>query len=290
MRSIWLIALFLISFQLTAQHKVGVRAGLNYSSYNGPLEMNESYGVSSGFHFGVNYTYILPSKIGLRAELLYIQRGTKQSYQTDEGYYIINPIIPSNLESFVEIGKVDMDLDISSAFLSIPLTVNYRLTKGIEIFGGASIDFMVGPTAKGKVDFESNERSEDIRFIQSLDHNYGSDFAGEYNDFSQSNVIIRVDGELVTIPKVIGAYYNHTAAERERGDRLNAFNTHLIGGVNYFLNSGFYIGARYEYGLLDTTNDNADISLVSLDEEDNYIYREDFDQPFTISISFGFRF
>jgi len=233
---------------------------------------------------------LLPNKIGFRGEVLYIQRGTKQNYLGDS-YYIINPIDPSTAESFVEYGSVDYQLNISTAYLSIPLTVQYRANRRWELFAGASLDFLIGPSGKGRVDFDSTVRPEDIRFIQSLDHNYGSDLAGEFNSSSrQSNIIIRVDGELVTIPKVIGGYYNFSAEQRARGDRLNGFNSHLIGGVNYFINTGFYIGIRYEYGLLDMTNDAVDVSLGELDADDNYIYRDDVDKPYTISVSFGFRF
>jgi len=277
-----------LALPVFGQHKVGVRAGLNYSKFNGPLEVNESYGVSNGFHFGINYTYILPSNVGFRAELLYIQRGTKQSYN-GETYYIIRPI-SGNVGEFVEEGMLDYNIDISTAYLSIPLTVQWKFNRRFEVFAGASLDFLVGPSGKGRADFTSTLRDDEILFIQSHDHSYGSDEAGEYNSFLNTNITILVDGEPVIIPKVVGAYYNFSASEREMGDRLNSFNAHILGGLNYFINSSFYIGARYEYGLLDMTNDAVDYSLGELDEDDNYIFRSDTDKPYSISVSFGFRF
>ena len=274
---------------MLAQHKVGVRAGLNYSKFQGPLEVNESFTVSNGFHFGINYTYVLPSKVGFRAELLYIQRGTQQNYK-GETYYIINPISPAGLASFVEYGDLDYNLNISTSYLSIPLTVQYKFHKKFEIFAGASLDFLVGPSGRGKADFTSSSRPDDIRFIESQDHRYGSDIQGEYNTFSRNNITIRVDDELVTIPKIVGGYYNFSAEQRAMGDRLTKFNSHIIGGLNYFINPSFYVGVRYEYGLLDMTNDAVDVSLGELDENDDFIFREDFDRPYSISVSFGFRF
>ena len=272
-----------------AQHRVGVRAGLNYSKFNGPLELNEKYSITNGFHFGINYTYEMTSSLGFRAEILYSQRGTEQNYE-GETYKIINPINPGAFESFVEIGDTKLDLKVSNAYLSIPFTVQYRINRKFEIFGGASLDFIVGPSARGKVDFVSSTRGDQVRYIQSYDHRYNSDVAGEYNTFIQNNPIIIVDGENVTVPKVVGAYYNFTVEQTEKGGRINGFDSHLIGGVNYFINRGFYFGARVEYGLLDVTNNDVDYSLNELDEDDNYIFRDDVDKSFNLSFSFGFRF
>ena len=45
------------TIMMAQSFNIGVRAGLNYSTFKGPLEesINEDYGVSSGFHFGLNY-------------------------------------------------------------------------------------------------------------------------------------------------------------------------------------------------------------------------------------------
>lgn len=292
MKNLILLGFLFICFPLVSQHKVGVRAGVNYSTFSGPLEMGESYGMSNGIHFGINYTYEMPNNFGFRAELLYIQRGSKQKYQDADSmsYFIIDPIAPGSLETFVETGSKKLDLNITTGYFSIPLTVHYRVRRRFELFAGASLDFLVGPSARGKVDFTSKERPGQIRFIQSLDHRYGSDDEGDFNTFNNENIIILVDGEQVTIPKIIGAYYDFTEEQRDQGDRLNAFNIHLIGGLNYFINSGFYIGARYEYGLFDMTNNAVDYSLAELDEDDNYIFRDDKDIPISISVSFGFKF
>lgn len=286
-----LILLFLMCFSVSlfSQHKVGVRTGLNYSKYSGPLEPGESYGISNGFHFGISYMYKLPDfPIGFKGELLYTQRGSKQNFLDSLSYLIIDPIAPANLETFIETGKKDLEMDITAGYLSIPLTVHYKPIKKFEFLAGASLDFLVGPSARGNVEFVSKDRPDEIRFIQSLDHGYGSDGAGEYNTFNNENIIILVDGEQVTVPKIIGAYYDFTTEQRQRGNRLNGFNAHLIGGLNYFVNGQFYIGARYEYGLLDVTNNAVDYSLSELDNNSEFIFRDDSDKPYTISISIGF--
>lgn len=274
-----------------AQHRVGVRAGLNYSKFNGPLEANESYNITGGFHFGISYTYEFNSKFGLRGELLYTQRGTEQDYLDENSYYIINPI--SAHSTFVDYGTVDYNLKISNAYVSFPFTAQYRVSKKFEVFGGASLDFVVGPTARGKVKFESSADSN-IAFTQSFDHRYNSDISGQYNSFIAfaNNVQVLINDEIVTVPRIIGAYYNFPAPPEDEDipSRINGFDANLIGGVNYYINSGFYLGARLEYGLFDTTNNEVDKSLQALNSDNSFIFRDDVDKSINLAISFGFKF
>ena len=55
------------TIMMAQSFNIGVRAGLNYSTFKGPLEesINEDYGVSSGFHFGLNYYYQLLSILNI---------------------------------------------------------------------------------------------------------------------------------------------------------------------------------------------------------------------------------
>jgi hypothetical protein len=286
LKNLIIIICLAVAIPLSAQHKIGVRAGLNYSKLKGPMEQGEAYKIGSGFHFGINYTYMLNSNFGLRGELLYIQRGTKQDFFSEDVYNIIRPL---NSGRFVETGTVSIKSEISNAYLSIPLTAQYQITKKIELFAGASLDFLIGPSGRGILEFDSKDRPEDISYKQSFDHKYGSDVAGEYNNFLQDVVTIIVDGDKIELPKITGAYYNFTE-EQKTGKRFNSFDANIIIGGNYFINPGFYLGARLEYGLMDVTNNAMDYSLRDLDADENYIFRDDKDQSFNISVSFGFRF
>lgn len=286
LKKLILFLFVLTSIQLNAQHRVGVRAGLNYSTFRGQVESGEDYGIGNGFHFGINYTYELNDIFGIRGEILYVQRGTKQNYFSDDTYHIIRSL---SINKFVERGTVDLKMDISNAYLSIPVTAQLDLGRKFEVFGGMSIDFLVGPSGRGKLDFVSNTRPEDIFFIQSYDHRYNSDEAGEYNVIIPEFISIIVDGDRVELPKVVGAYYNFDS-EQKTGKRFNTIDSHLILGGNYFINPGFYLGARIEYGIADITNDEMDFSLNELDSEENFIFREDKDSSLSLSVSFGFRF
>lgn len=282
-----LIFLILLGFStsLISQHKVGVRAGVNYGKFSGPLEENESYGISSGFHFGINYSYLLNERLSFRGEIAYSQRGNKQNYvDTINGsYYIINPL-ESNI-NFVTIGDIEYNLEVTNSYLSIPFTAHYRLGQKFEAFGGFSLEFLIGPSARGLVDFSTDE----FFFTQSLDHRYGSDVAGGFNTFNADVVRIMFDGETLTMPRFIGAYYTYTE-DQVTGQRFKRFDSNLILGLNYFINPGFYIGARIEYGIFDITNNGMDVSLRELDNEQNFILRDDSDHSMNLGVSFGFRF
>lgn len=285
LKNLLLLLLIAFSIPLMSQHKVGVRAGLNYGKFSGPLEEGEDYSVSNGFHFGINYTYLLNDILSFRAEMLYIQRGTKQTFVDSSGnaFYIINAIDRS--ENIVAFGNVDYQLEVSNSYLSIPLTAHLRINKKFEAYAGMSAEFLIGPGARGFVDFSNDE----FFFGQSLDHSYGSDMAGSFNTRIQDRLAIKVDGESLTMPKFVGAYYNLTS-EQVTGQRFNRVDAKLILGLNYFINPGFYVGARAEYGLRDITNDGMDYSLRELDRNRNLVLRDDTDRSLSLNFSFGFRF
>lgn len=286
LKNLLLFLVICLSVPAIAQHKVGVRAGLNYSTFQGDLEAGEDYGIGGGFHFGINYTYQLNDIIGFRGELLYTQRGSKQSCFSEETYHWINPI---GLDQFVEYGQVDLNMDISNAYFSIPFTAHINLSKKIEFFGGASLDFLIGPSGRGKVDFVSRDNPDNIFYVQSYDHRYNSDLAGQYNTFISQRISIIVDGDRVELPKIVGGYYNFSS-EQKTGNRFNGFDIHAIAGFNYFINTNFYIGARLEYGMMDLTNDDMDYSLNEIGQDSQYIFRADSDRSLSIAVSFGFRF
>ena len=282
-----IIFFFLITtVSLSAQHRIGVRAGLNYSTYLGELEEGEDYGIGSGFHFGINYTYEFNDILGLRGELLYTQRGTTQSFYRENNYHIIRSL---TIDKFVEYGTVDLNMDLANSYFSVPITAQVRVHKKIELFAGMSVDFLIGPSGRGKLDFTSSENMDEIFFIQSYDHRYNSDVAGQYNTIIQDRISIIVDGDKVSLPKIVGGYYIFDA-DQKTGNRYNGIDAHLILGGNYFINPGFYVGARVEYGLTDITNNAMDYSLTELDELENFIFRDDKDRSFSVNVSFGFRF
>ena len=85
-------------------------------------------------------------------------------------------------------------------------------------------------------------------FKQSLIHNYNKDEAGGIATNS-AGPSVYVDGKVVTLAKDAGAYYNYLGTEKD-GNLYKTYDFGLTGGVSYFINKGFYIGLKYDYGFV----------------------------------------
>ncbi len=260
---------------------IGVRAGWNFSKFSGPLEAGEEYKSNNGIHFGVNYGYKVSKNFQLRAEILYNQTGTQHNYDTSS-YYLIYAD-----KTIFEKGRRTQKLQISNSYIGLPITAAYQIGK-VEFLVGLNPSILINPVGRGTVRFESQTRPKEIIFKQSLDHRYNSDKAlAAANSFSQSTLQIIVDGRAVSLPKAVGAYYQNDIVQ---GKRFGLLNLSAIGGVNYFINRGLYVGLRLEQGLIDVTNDKMDFSLSSLNEDLTQKIRNDKDIQLTYQVSLGFRF
>jgi hypothetical protein len=282
------ILIFAFTVQLGITQTFGVRAGLNYSTFLGPTEpdVNESFGFSNGFHFGLSYSYDFTDLFSLRTELVYIQNGSTYDYE-GESFYIIRQSDKTTFEK----GNLDFyELNNSNAYISIPIVANYRINKKWEVFGGGYINMLIGPTGRGQMKFVSEERPDEIRFIRSLDFRYNSDEPSEISGRSAgplTEIGILVDGDIVTLPKFAGA---HTLQGEKTGNMFNFLDFGLTAGAHYFLNKGFFVGLTIDYGIPDLTNNKVDFSLKELNPDNSFKFSDDKDSHFGIQASFGFRF
>ncbi len=282
-----------MTFHAQSQYKIGVRAGQNFSWIDGELEEGETYSLSLGFHFGINFTYQFTPKFGLRGELLYTQKGTKNDFldTLDSSFLLIDPL-DSNIDAFFAQGSTELKMDISTGYLSIPITAHYNLSDKFELFGGASLDMLVGPSGRGTIDF--SDAAGEYFFRQTYKHGYRSDDAQDLDDLialdTNPFVIIDLNGEKESLYKTQTAYQSLEEADLENGKKFRFFDSNIILGLNYFINNGFYIGVRGEYGLFDMTNENVDFSRTALDQDGGYLRRDDVDRSRSISVSVGFRF
>jgi hypothetical protein len=272
-----------LSFLLSGQ-SFGIRAGLNYTKFSGPLEdgVNEAYSLSNGFHFGVNYAYKFADKFSIKGEALYTQVGTKYNYNGSSFYKI-----PIGSAFVFEKGNSTIEMKVSNAYVCIPLTVQWQISKKIELSAGVYASILIGPKGSGTIYFEKNKDS--LYFKQSLIHNYSSDVAGGVAT-STIGPSVFVDGKVVTLARDAGAYYNYLSTEKE-GNLYKPYDFGLTGGINYFINKGFYVGLRYDFGLVDITNNKVDYLRKTYDEENQkFKFSNQFDRNVGIQISFGFRF
>ena len=283
-----LVAVGLVSVSAQGQLGYGFRAGLSFSTFSGDLEADqsgndlESYGLATGFHIGVNVAYKFTDLVGLRGELNFSQRGTKYTYE-GSSYYILG--LHEN-ESIVIRGNRNMTLNVTNAYVDIPLTLYYKFGP-IELSGGIGAGLNIGSTGGGNIVFEgvspTSGQSLD-QFEIDLNYNYRTNGARQVEN---SLTDVRVDGRVFNIPDRVGAYYWFEEKEK---DQIKGIDVFLVGGLSFYLNEGFYLGGRIFYGLSDVDRNEYDISLANVDSNGNYIYRDDINRNITFQVSLGFSF
>jgi len=291
--------------QIKAQdYNIGIRAGLNFGEYLGPqLPDVEKFSLSSGFHFGINFSYNLSEAIAVRGEVLYNQNGTKYSYAGDGWYRFNTGVVESTCrlsqKAYTPINEVirdrsDIDLDISSGGVALPISFHFRTFEKFEVFGGAYVNFIFSSIGTGEwkfgPDFQVGEQGPEHAFIQGQFHNYRSD---EPRDASSRNfsspITLRANGICAEIRSPVGAYTLETE-DTYRGNRIRSLDYGFLAGFSYYLNRGLYLSLRADLGMRDMTNNNAEYSYAEINDDGTFIYSDDFDRNFTIGLSIGFKF
>ena len=296
MKNIFYVFILLL-FVTTAnaqEYHFGIRGGLNFATINGPSEpgAQEEYSITNGFHFGLEILYSFNDYISLGSGLNYSQTGAKYKFR-GHSYYIFF----DDSKFVLENDNVKIDLVINNSYINIPLNLYIRPVPRFELKMGAYAGFMISPTASGKMSFGN-------KFNQILKYNYYSDKKEYYNPYEYNSrlriKVIDEDGEetIKTTNKIAKAYYQYPEEDYKDESYYNVLDYGINAGLNYYVNSGLYLGANIQYGLADITNDKLDRSLVSFasdgdlyfNNDDHLIYRKDKDTNFNIQISIGFRF
>jgi hypothetical protein len=265
----------------------GFRAGLNFTTFNGPLDMGadgaelEAFEYSNGFHVGAMGTLRFTDIFGLRAELLYSQKGGVYNYNGDS-FWIFTPTNGS--ESFVATGNRETTLEVTNSYIDIPVMGVARFNK-FEISAGMSLGFLVASRAAGETRFAGASSQGDIitPFLLALDYNYFND---PFQQGESTPVFRRdIDNQPVEIPQTLGAYYQEEASDE---NLYKTLDLGLVGGVSYYLNRGLFLGLRLNYGLSDITNTSRDISRQVVNSPSDFVTRDDNDRNLNIQVSVGF--
>jgi len=263
----------------------GFKAGLNFSTVNGELELDgqgneiEEITYSTGFNAGVLIDYAFTDIFGVRTELLYSQKGRVINYDGDS-YFIFNATQnPTTLS-----GNRSFTADVINSYIQIPAIAYAKIGK-IEFMGGAYASALIGSSANGRVDFRPQNRQSTNFDVLTLtvDYNHGRDEAGEGSG-ALNNIF--VNGQSIDINSAIGAYYEYDEVDE---NLYNVLDLGLIGGISLYLNRGFFINTRLEYGLVDITDNDVDASLFNL-SNGKLNFRNDNDQNFVFHTSVAFRF
>ena len=278
----------LLGQTLSGQITYGFKAGLNFSKLVGPLEQDidgkdvEKYEIGSGFHVGAAFNYKIYDRFGVRAELIYSQKGG--NYKFDGPTYRVFEDQDGDL--LVTMGTGTTSLKTANSYLDFPIMFYARMVPWLEVSLGVNAGILIGSTAQGELNYNGltpgGSEIDPVRFL--LDYRYFKDDAGEI--VKEGDNFIMIGGNVYDIPNTVGAYYDF---ETKNGSFYNVFDLGLNAGVHFFINKGLFLGVRLNYGLLDVTNKNYEFSQTSL-LGGAKIQRDDADKNLSIQTSIGFSF
>lgn len=281
MKKIILSGLLFVSLVFNAQAQdrltYGFKAGLNFNNITGDKLPEETYSNNIGFHIGVIFKYELTDLFGLRWELVYSQKGVKYTYKGPSSFLLQEATTP-----FLLSADRDMNIDLSNDYLDIPVMA-YGKFGPIEVSAGFNVGLLVGSFGGGQVRFTSTSPAN-ASFELNLDHRYFSDKAGEATTFELET--IDISGDRIDIPKQLGAYYEY---QEKDGSKYSFLDVGINAGLALYINDGLSVGFRANYGLLDVTRSEMDISYKEFDG--NYpAPRDDINKQVSYQVSLGFSF
>jgi hypothetical protein len=289
----WLFLLATLSFSTTSlaqEFAYGFKAGLNFNRFNSESETDdngnqlETFDGNTGFHIGASFAWKATDLMGVRAELMYSQKGGRRRFE-GPSYYIFKAPDDSRIFST---GTREQDFSIVNSYMDIPVAGYVKPLKWLEIYAGASIGFLVGSTGFGEIDYNgktpTGAQIDEVSY--EIDANFLRDNAQDAS-YAVPPATVKISGEDVPIPQSAGAYFEF---DEDRGKLYKIIDTGLLAGLSIYFNKGLYVTGRLNYGMTDITRSKTDVSLVKLDADNNFISTNEKDRNFSIQASIGFSF
>ncbi len=291
MRTLFLLSIitFLASVTYAQDFKFGIKAGMNLNTFRGDAETDdagntvESYNNSTGFHVGATFSWEATELMGMRGEFVFSQEGGDRKFD-GPSYYILRPTSENPIYAT---GNRKTALNVTNSYLKLPVMGYIRPLPWLEFQAGASLGFLISSNGFGDISFEgTSTNGSPISLRHELDVRYLSDKPGEATIIDPPKTV-QVGGETVPYPQTAGAYFEFA---EDRGNLYKIVELSALAGVSVYLNKGLYLTFRANYGLNDLTKSNADVSQVTLDENNQFISRNDKDTNVTLQMSVGFSF
>ncbi|MEO0732069.1 MAG: outer membrane beta-barrel protein [Bacteroidota bacterium] len=292
MRTTFLLLFFLTMSTLAAQFSGGFRAGLNFVSLDGPTEMSadgmrsfESFNNTTGFHVGATFAYAFTDLFGVKADLMYSQKGGEIVFEGPSYFYLYSD--RQDREGEIIFGQLNGETDVINSYIDIPVVAYYRFG-ALELEGGFSAGLLAGSRGSGGKTYTTTSAFGDAEIIFNIDGSYISTTdGGAGGDGIISLSPTPPNPDVINFPDIITPYYNSNNDE----NLFRRLDFGLVAGVSFFLNSGLYLGVRYQHGLTDVTNGENDLRLTNEDREGRRVFNTedaDFNRAFQASV--GFRF
>lgn len=291
MRTLFLFfAIFCLATSTYAQDfSFGIKAGMNQSTFRGDAETDdagntvEDYNGAPGFHVGATFAWEATELMGLRGEFLFSQEGGDRTFD-GPSYYILKPTSDNPIYAT---GTRKTELNVTNSYLKFPVMGYIRPLPWLEFQAGGSVGFLISSTGFGDISFDGTaSNGSPISLRHELDVRYFGDRPGEATIIDPPNTV-QVGGEAIPYPQTAGAYFEFA---EDRGHLYKVVNIETLAGISLYLNKGLYISFRASFGLTDLTKAGADVSQVKLDDNNQFISRNDKDTSVSLQASVGFSF
>lgn len=279
----------LLSQPLFAQKKweFGIKAGMNLATIVGPSETdslgNDLESNRLGFRLlvGGYARFRIGQRFSAQAELNYVQKAGPSSF---DGPSFQEPL-GTNFPLLTQ-GRRTQSLNPTLNYLEAPILFGFEaLDNKLELAVGPGFGYLIGATAVGNSRYGDDPDLGAQTIEYDLDYKYGRDDAGEAKSTTFSSV--QINGDTYQYPSIVGAHYFETPAEVEANGKIpfNRFDLTVNAGFTYRFSGSLRFGFRWQYSLLDITNNAVDRSLVSPNT-----LRNDFDRNmgFKLFVGFGF--
>jgi hypothetical protein len=284
-------AMLLFSWSLSAQNSFygGFKAGMNFATIDGPLDLGnngeelESYSYTTGFHVGVNFNLNVTDYFGLRGEVIYGQKGAEYDFsgQSFMPFYRVD-----EMGNLMASGTRNTRISITNTYLDLPVSAFIRFGR-LELSGGLSLGVLVASRAVGEIRFDGvSPQGENTNVVFIVDGSYFDTDAFDVNNPGTSEER-RIDGRRVVLPESIGNYYDNPNQDQSL---FNTLDASVQGGLSFYLNQGLFISFKGYYGLTDITRNEADYSVMELNNDQSLIFKSDDDRNITLQASVGFHF
>lgn len=244
---------------------VGLRIGINRAALSGNVQENGAFKSQSGFHVGPTFAYAFSDLMGLRGEFVFSQKGTTFTYN-GPSYFTVR----KNAEFIPTSGTRKMTMAVNNNYIDIPLMFYTLLFERLDVSVGGYGSLLVGSNVKGDMEYSGKRDNSSaavgpLKFL--LQGNYYKDKAGTTS--SAETQTIRLEGDQVTLPSRLGAYYEYKT--KPGGTKYNFLDYGFTAAAHFRLSGGLYAGVRYQHGLTDISNNNYDISYKSLSSTKEFI-------------------
>lgn len=231
-------ALSLLSFQGFSQFKIGVKAGMNVSTFGG-VEMKDSedekfykdgLGSKLGYQVGVAADYGFTDKLSLQTGLMWTNKGTKfEIIEEDDDF------------------KAELKSTISLNYLEIPINLAYKISN-FQIHAGPYVAFGVGGKSETESSFtfmgetETDTDKSDVKFKNTVEE---SDFDKDNVDYFRAlDFGLNLGVGYMAGPVLLGATYSLGLSNTTPDADIDGYNA----DDNVFKNRNFGISATYFFG------------------------------------------